>query len=112
MLEDKKAVFTVGKIVAFRITTGDEIIGEITALDKESITIRKPCGLQIQPQSGQVGLAPATVLGDPEADVAYQRNAILAVMKPRPDAEESYKDYASNIALLPKGGHEGLLLPK
>ncbi len=112
MLEDKKAVFKVGKIVAFRITTGDEIIGKITDMDKESITIKKPCGLQIQPQSGQVGLAPATVLGDPDEDVAYQRSAILAVMKPRPDAVESYKEYASKIALLSKGGHSGLLLPK
>ena len=92
MLENKKAVFEVGKIVAFRIITGDEIIGEITLLDKESITIRKPCGLQIQPQTGEVGLAPATVLGDPTKDVAYQRNAILAVMEPREDAVKSYQD--------------------
>ena len=112
MLEDKNAVFEIGKIVAFRITTVDEIIGEITDIDKESIMIKKPCGLQIQPQTGKVGLAPATVLGDPEADVAYHRNAILAVMKPRPDAVESYKEYASEIALLNKGGHEGLVLPK
>lgn len=109
MLENKKAVFEVGKIVAFRITTGDEIIGEITAMDKESITIKKPCGLQIQPQTGQYGLAPATVLGDPAKDVAYQRNAILAVMDPREDAVESYKEYASDIKMISK---ERLVLPK
>lgn len=109
MLENKKAVFKVGKIVAFRITTGDEIIGEITAMDKESITIKKPCGLQIQPGLGHIGLAPATVLGDPAKDVAYQRNAILAVMEPREDAVKSYEDYASDIALLSK---EKLVLPK
>lgn len=109
MLEAKKAVFETGKIVAFRIVTGDEIIGEITDMDKESITIKKPCGLQIQPQTGQIGLAPATVLGDPDADVAYQRTSIIAIMEPREDAVESYKEYASDIALVQK---EGLVLPK
>jgi hypothetical protein len=109
MLEDKEQVFEVGKVVAFRILTGDEIIGEITSMDKESITIKKPCGLQIQPQTGQVALAPATMLGDPDKPVAYQRSAIVARMTPRVDAVESYEEWASDIALIKK---DGLVLPK
>ncbi len=109
MLDNKETVFEVGKIVAFRITTGDEIIGEITNMDKESITIKKPCGLQIQPQTGQVALAPATMLGDPDKPVAYQRSSIVARMIPRDDAVESYKEYASDIALIKK---DGLVIPK
>jgi len=109
MLNDKETVFEVGKVVAFRVSTGDEIIGEITSMDKESITIKKPCGLQIQPSTGQVALAPATMLGDPDAPVSYQRSAIVARMTPREDAVESYKEYASDIALVKK---DGLVLPK
>ena len=108
MLEDKERVFEVGKVVAFRITTGDEIIGEITNMDKESITIKKPCGLQVQQSTGQVALAPATMLGDPDKPVAYQRSAIIARMTPRDDAVESYKDWASDIALVKK---DTLVLP-
>jgi hypothetical protein len=93
MLEDKEQVFEVGKVVAFRILTGDEIIGEITSMDKESITIKKPCGLQIQPHK----------------PVAYQRSAIVARMTPRVDAVESYEEWASDIALIKK---DGLVLPK
>lgn len=109
MLDNRETVFKVGKIVAFRIITGDEIIGEITNIDKESITIKKPCGLQINQKTGEVVLAPATMLGDPDEPVAYQRNAIVARMTPRDDALESYKDYASDIALVKKSG---LVLPK
>ena len=109
MLDNKETVFEVGKIVAFRITTGDEIIGEIASMNKESITIKKPCGLQIQPQTGQVALAPATMLGDPDKPVAYQRGSIVARMTPREDAVESYKEYASEIAIVKK---DGLVLPK
>ena len=109
MLETKSTIFEIGKIVAFRISTGDELIGKITSMDKESITIKKPCGLQVNPQNGQVGLAPASMLGDPDADVIYQRTAIIAIMKPRPDAATSYEEYASEIALIKKSG---LLVPK
>lgn len=109
MLDNKETVFEVGKVVAFRISTGDEIIGEITSMDKESITIKKPCGLQVQPSTGQVALAPATMLGDPEKPVSYQRGSIVARMTPRDDAVESYKEYASDIALVKK---DGLVLPK
>ena len=109
MLEDKERVFEIGKVVAIRISTSDEIIGEITDMDKESITIKKPCGLQMNQQTGEVILAPATMLGDPEKPIAYQRTAIVARMTPRKDAVESYKEYASDIALVKK---DGLVLPK
>ena len=109
MLDNKETVFEVGKIVAIRITTGDEVIGEITNMDKESISLKKPCGLQINQQTGEVILAPATMLGDPEKPIAYQRTAIVARMTPRSDALESYKSYASDIALVKK---DGLVLPK
>lgn len=109
MLENKETVFEVGKVVAFRISTGDEIIGEITSMDKESVTIKKPCGLQIHQQTGQVALAPATMLGDPEKPVSYQRGSIVARMTPRPDAVTSYEEYASDIAIVQK---PGLVVPK
>jgi len=109
MLDNKETVFEVGKIVAIRITTGDEVIGEITDMNKESITLKKPCGLQLNQQTGEVILAPATMLGDPTAPIAYQRSAIVARMTPRDDALSSYKEYASDIALVKK---DGLVLPK
>lgn len=104
MLENKEVVFKNGKVVAFRINTADEIIGEVTAFDSQSVTIKKPCTLTFDPGTGNVGLAPASLLADPSKDIIYQRSAIVAIMTPREDAANSYKAYASNIALPAKGG--------
>ena len=109
MLNNKETVFEIGKVVAIRISTGDEVIGEITNMDKESISLKKPCGLQINQQTGEIILAPATMLGDPKHPIAYQRTAIVARMTPRDDALESYKEYASDIVL---GKQDRLVLPK
>lgn len=103
MLENKEAVFKTDKVIAFRIVSGEEIIGKITNFDSQSISIKKPCSLTIDPQ-GNVGLMPASFIGNPEEDVIYQRSAITAIMSPRDDAVSSYEAYASNIALPQKEG--------
>lgn len=109
MLENKEAVFETDKIIAFRIITGDEVIGKVTAFDSQSVTVKKPCTLTFDPQTGNVGLMPASLLSDPEKDIVYQRNAIVAIMTPREDAASSYEQYASPVAIAQKGG---LVLPE
>lgn len=104
MLENKKAVFETDKVVAFRIVSGEEIIGKITQFDAHSVSIKKPCSLTIDPQSGGMGLMPASFIGNPEEDVIYQRSAIVAVMTPRDDAVSSYEAYASDVIIPKKEG--------
>ncbi len=104
MLENKEAVFKDGKVVAFRINTGDEVIGQVTAFDSQSVTIKKPCTLTFDPKTGQVGLMPASLLADPSKDIIYQRTAIVAIMTPREDAANSYEAYATDIVVPAKGG--------
>ena len=60
MLENKEAVFKEDKIIAFRINTGDEIIGKITSFDSQSVTVKKPCTLTFanRPCSNFHGHAP------------------------------------------------------
>lgn len=97
MLENKEATFSKGKIIAFRISTGEEIIGEITDFDSHSVSIKKPCASMYDQQTGNVGLVPASILSEPETSVVYQRSAIIATMLPRSDAEATYKSYISKI---------------
>jgi hypothetical protein len=104
MLENKKAVFETDKVIAFRIVSGEEIIGKITHFDAQSVSIKKPCTLTIDPNTGGMGLMPASFIGNPEEDVIYQRTAITAVMTPREDAVSSYEAYASNLVLPKKEG--------
>lgn len=104
MLENKEAVFKTDKVIAFRIVSGEEVIGKITNFDGQSVSIRKPCTLTVDPQSGNVGLIPASFIGDPEEDVIYQRAAITAIMIPRKDAVASYEAYATDLVMPKKTG--------
>lgn len=107
MLEEKKEIFKINKIVSFRISTGDELIGKIVSFNREFVTLNKPCSLMIQ-QDG-IGLVPATMLGDPDKPVTYQRSSIVAHMEPNEKFLEVYEQHITTIELSKK---EGLIVPK
>ena len=94
--------FKKGEVAAFRLSTSDEIIGEVVDVDDTTVSIKKPCTLAMG-QNGSIGLTPAALLGDPEAPIVYSKSHILAVMKPRQDAEKSYTQFASGIQLATPG---------
>ena len=107
MLQDKKAIFEIDKIIAIRISTGDELIGQIAAFDSSSVTLNKPCSLAMQ--EGGIGLVPATMLGDPTEPVKYQRSAIVANMKPNKQFLAVYEQHLSPVIVPQK---QGLVVPK
>ncbi len=94
----EKPFFEEGEVAAFRLVTGDEILGEITARYEDTIDVKKPCTLAIG-ADGNVGLTPAAMLANPEKPVTYYRSQILAVMEPREDAVKAYLQFASGIQL-------------
>ena len=94
----EKQFFEEGEVAAFRLVSGDEIIGEVVKRYEDTVEIKKPCTLAMG-QDGNVGLTPAAMLADPEKPVCYFRNQIIAVMTPRPDAEKAYVQFASGIQL-------------
>lgn len=97
MLEEKKIVFEKGKIVAFRLITGDEIIGKVESFDREFVVIFQPCTLMMQ--QGGIGLAPATMLGDNAIPISYTRSSIVAHMIPNKKFLEVYEQYISTIQI-------------
>lgn len=105
--DKKEAIFERGKIIAIRIITGDELIGQIDSFDREFVTLNQPCTLAMQKEG--IGLVPATMLGDPEKPVTYQRSSIIATMTPNKQFLEVYEQHISAIQLPTK---EGIVLPK
>lgn len=105
--EAKEATFKKGKIIAIRIITGDEIIGQIKSFDREFVVLNQPCALAMQKEG--IGLVPATMLGDPEKPVTYQRSSIIATMIPNAQFLSVYEQHISAIQLPTK---EGIVLPK
>ena len=94
----EKSFFEEGEVAAFRLVSGDEIIGEVVKRHEDTVDIKKPCTLAMG-QDGNVGLTPAAMLADPEKPVTYFRNQVIAVMAPRPDAEKAYTQFASGIQI-------------
>jgi len=107
MLENKEARFQKDKIVAIRIKTGDEIIGQVIDFDSTSITLNKPCSLAMQ-QDG-IGLVPATMMGDQGEPITYERSAIIATMKPNKQFLSVYESHIATV-LVPK--EKSIVLPK
>lgn len=94
----KTDLFKEGEVAAFRLVSGDEILGEVVAADDNTVAIKKPCTLAMG-QDGNVGLTPAALLANPEKPVTYFRNSIVAVMSAREDAVKSYTQFATGIQL-------------
>jgi len=107
MLENKEVKFEKDKIIAIRISTGDEIIGQIKEFDSSSITLHMPCSLAMQEKG--IGLVPATMMGDPGAPVKYERSAIIATMSPNKQFLSVYENHISPV-LVPK--EQTLIVPK
>ncbi len=105
--EEKQAIFEKGKIIAVRIITGDEIIGQIESFDREFVVLNQPCALAMQKEG--IGLVPATMLGDPSEPVTYQRSSIIATMSPNKQFLEVYEQHISAIQIPKKGG---IVIPK
>ena len=106
MLVEKGPAFKEGEIVAFRLTTGDEIIGKVTSSDREEIFIEKPCTLMMT-QNG-LSLTAASMMSDSEKPVAYMRSHIVARMTPHTELEAGYRSATGGIQVAP----QGLVVPK
>ena len=107
MFEEKNVVFEKGKIVAFRLITGDEIIGKVKSFDREFVIIFQPCTLMVQPEG--IGLVPAKMLGNHEIPISYTRTSIVAHMTPNKKFLDIYEQYISKIQLI---GKENIIIPK
>jgi len=93
MLEQKP--FEKGTIIAIRISTGDEILGQIENFDSSSVTLNKPCSLAVQEKG--ISLVPATMMGDPDKPVKYERSSIIATMVPNEQFLSIYEQHIGTI---------------
>lgn len=107
----KETPFKVGEVVAFRLVSGDEIIGEAIAINNNHVSLKKPCTLAMG-QDGNVGLTPAALLADPEKAVVYNSAQMVAHMTPRADAVKAYNQFASGIQIATPDQTQNIATPK
>lgn len=97
MLINKTQQIEEGEVVTFKISTGEEIIGKVSKVTDTEFSVNKPMTM-VNTQQG-VTLAPAVVLGDPEGDVTYFKQHMIALMKTRKQVEEAYLSMSSGIQI-------------
>lgn len=91
MLVDK----TENKVVTFRVTSGDEIVGVLVASNSTTVTVRSPAIITLTPSAaGQVNvnLGPFLVAGAKDATVEFNKTTMLCnPVQARLEAETQYR---------------------
>lgn len=108
MLIEKKDGIAVNDTVAFRLSTGEEIIAKLTAQDEASITVSKPVIVQMQMVSqteARLGFLPFMLSGD-EATTKFRISRDRLVtdpFKPRADVGSQYVKMTTGLDI-PQSG--------
>lgn len=92
-----KQKYTEGDIIAFRLVTGEEILGKVKESDESTLTVDNPRTFAPDGQ-GNVNLVPITFMGDQSKPVVFHKDAIVARITPREDFVNGYRSATSGIA--------------
>lgn len=105
MLIEKK--LAEGDIIAFRLVSGDELIGKLVKSDAQGYHITKPIALQMQmvaPQQAGIGFAPFMVGADEDGPFCFPLEKMLThPVKAREDIKASYVKATTGIEIPNKG---------
>lgn len=108
------------EVMAFKLTSGDEIIAEVTSVNRgsklltetsnvgtiESYTVRHPHTIQFQPVgNGQLGLAlvPWTLSNPTIHELELPATAVLLPFPPSENVKRQYVSQTTGLALPPAG---------
>lgn len=69
-----KAKYTVGDIVTFKLSTGEEIIGKLLIEDDKIISIERP--LMLAMTSKGPAMAPVLMTVNPESTLTFSKNSV------------------------------------
>jgi hypothetical protein len=103
MLIEKKTIGP-NDTASFRLTTGEEIIAKVVALDDASITVSKPIVVQMQmvsPNQAGLGFAPFMSTADEDTTrFRFERSRLLCdPIKPRSDITAQYVKMTSSLVV-------------
>lgn len=90
------------RIVAFKLTSGEEVIGTETALNNTFMTVKKCRSIGMQPMgNGQqgIGMMPFA-LGQHDGEISFLRSAVIAEFTPDKEFEKVYMQQTTTIKLL------------
>ena len=116
MLIEKKPTVAVNDTISFRLTTGEEIIGKLTALEDNAITVSKPIIAQMQmvaPNQAALAFAPFMATADEDMTrFRFERaHLVCDPIKPRKDISAQYVKMTTGLEI-PAAGASSILKAK
>jgi hypothetical protein len=104
MLIEKKPVVGVNDVISLKLVTGEELIGKITAMDDNSITLSKLLIVQMQMVSAnQAGIAFAPFMATADnsnVKFRFERSRFLCdPIKPRSDISSKYTAMTTGLEI-------------
>lgn len=86
-----------GKVVALKLTTGEEIIGRLVSQNDETVVLKKPMAfLRMQ---NSVGLMPFMATPEPNADIELPKKFIVVLTMCEKQIASQYVETTSGIKL-------------
>ena len=101
-------------IISIKLSNGDEIIGRVSSIESDTVTITKPLAMMLaqDPRTGQAGvqMIPFWMLGaDKDAKFPIQRSHIVCMVKSNPDAVKGYTANTSGLTIPSSGAASSLI---
>lgn len=93
----------VGKPITLKLVTGEEVIGKVTEVTPDSLSLTKPCVVFIRPDNGQLAMQNMVLSADHEKPVHFNRAVIVAYAAPERGIAEHYMGALSGIIKAPAG---------
>jgi len=98
----------IGKIVAVKLISGDEIVGKIEVLNAKEIVISKPIAIGISQQG--VGFAPFMLSASEDAPLTFKLEQVITYTLAREEIKNAYIQSTSGITPAGSGNlPEGLV---
>lgn len=98
-----------GSIVVFKITSGEEIIGEVFNPLGEVVEIKNPAVVMMQRTEQGVGIALMPYLPYCDGNISFYRNCIVAEGEPSQNMINEYnRIYGAGIQVAPASALSGL----
>ena len=93
----------VGKPITLKLVTGEEVIGKVTEVTADYLSLLKPLVIFINPQNAQLAMQNLVLSADHEKPVQFNRTVIVAYSAPDSGTGEHYMGSSTGIIKAPAG---------
>lgn len=100
MIIDTSGAIKENDVVAFKLTSGEEVVAKVLAITDAEFTISKPMAMTVVPGrdgSATVAFMPWTLGMPDDAKIKFLRDKIIAYAKARKEAADGYLRNTSSI---------------